>query len=326
MPAMPKVIADRPKDEDVRQDVLSQVLRSMRLQRTRFAKLELRAPWGIRRPESAQFTFFVVARGGALLTVDDEAGRTLAPGDVALLPRGSASMLRDLTGRRLSARDLEITPCSAAMADRWQQGDGPLTELLSGAFAFSEAATHPLLKTLPKVLHLRADDPAASGWLGATVQLLVAEAQLSHDGGALVLERLAEVLLVHALRLHARQQGSCAESGLRALSDPVIARALQQIHDAPGVDWTVERLATQVGLSRSSFSARFTALVGEPPLRYLTRWRVTRASERLRDGHDSIASIAATLGYESEAAFHRAFKRWRGIGPGAYRRSARITG
>jgi AraC-like DNA-binding protein len=155
------------------------------------------------------------------------------------------------------------------------------------------------------------------------VQLLVNESKAGGSGGSMVLERLAEVLLVQALRLHATGH-TCSSTGLRALSDPVIGRALKSVHEAPGEDWTVERLASSVGVSRSGFAARFHELVGEPPLRYVTRWRVTRASELLRNGRDSIATIASGLGYESEAAFHRAFKRWRGVGPGAFRRQAAL--
>jgi AraC-like DNA-binding protein len=325
MPPRPSLLLDRPNPTDERTDVLSDVLRSMGLSSMLFGRLELGAPWAFRMAERPLFSCYIVARGSAWLTVEgDRQPLTLSAGDVALLPSGCAHQLRDPSGRRVAAREPALHECSATstLRDVRLGGDGPQTELVGGAFRFAEPTTHPLLASLPPRLHLRADDPAASPWLAGTVQLLVAESGSPRPGGALVLERLMEVLLVQALRLHAAE-GNCREGGLRALVDPAIGAALAHMHASPADDWTVESLAAAVGMSRSGFAARFRSQVGEPPLQYLARWRMTKAAERLRDAHDSIAAVAARFGYDSEAAFHRAFKRWEGLTPGAYRRSRR---
>jgi AraC-like DNA-binding protein len=326
MPQSPSLLLDRPNRKDERTDVLSDILRSMGLSSVLFGRVELGAPWLLRLPERPLFSFYVVARGGAWLTLEGEREPlTLTAGDVALLPGRRAHQLRDPSGRRVAAQHTAFHDCTTAAAPRVTRlgGDGPKTELVGGAFRFAEPAPHPLLASLPPQLHLRADDPAASPWLAATVHLLVAESGSPGPGSALLLERLMEVLLVQALRRHAVTIGGCSKGGLRALVDPPIAAALERIHGVPSAAWTVESLATAVGLSRSGFAARFSAQVGEPPLTYLARWRMTKAAEQLRDGRDSIAAVAARFGYESEAAFHRAFKRWEGLAPGAYRRARR---
>lgn len=316
---------DRPKNRDERTDVLSDVLRSMRLSSTLFGRMELGAPWALRVKEEPLFRFYVIARGDATLTVEGERSpSTLSAGDVALLPNGRAHQLRDLSGRRVAAHDVSLHDCASARTSARVRlgGDGPRTELVSGAFRFAEPGNNPLVSSLPPRLHLRAGDPAASPWLAGTVQLLIAESGAAQAGGALVLERLTEVLLVQALRLQT-SEGTCGARGLCALADPAVGVALERMHARPAADWTVESLATVAGLSRSGFAVRFHALVGEPPLQYLARWRMTKAAELLRDGRQSIAAVAEHMGYESEAAFHRAFKRWRGTAPGAYRRARR---
>lgn len=326
MPVHRSILLNRPNQPastafETRADVLSDILRSLRLSTTLYGRSELYAPWGLRLPPRPVFGFLLLARGSAVLSVDDsELTVTLSPGDVALLPRGSGHFLRDATGRRLLARDITSHDCTGDRVPASRQPtDGPMTELLGGAFTFDEPLHNPVLAQLPPLLHLRADDVASSSWLAPTVQLLAAESHAPRPGGGLVLERLAEVLLVQALRRHS-ESGRCPTAGLRALADPAIGAALANIHAAPGRDWSVESLATAVGLSRSGFAARFAELVGETPLRYLTRWRVTRAGELLRDARLSVAAVAAQLGYNSEAAFHRAFKRVQGVGPGKWRR------
>jgi AraC-like DNA-binding protein len=170
------------------------------------------------------------------------------------------------------------------------------------------------------VIQIAAHDPAVSPWLSATAQLLVAESTSRRPGSTVVIDRLADVLFVHALRT-AIDGNPCSGKGLRALADPPIARALSLMHGRPHEAWTVERLASAVGLSRSGFAARFRATVGEPPLEYLGGWRMTKAAQLLRESDDSTSEVAARVGYQSDAAFNRAFKRWEGKGPGAYRRA-----
>ncbi len=138
------------------------------------------------------------------------------------------------------------------------------------------------------------------------------------------MSRLADILLVQAIRAYIART-DCKEHGLRALADPYIGKALGLIHEQPAEPWTVEGLAAAVAMSRSGFAARFTALVGEPPLEYLARWRMTKAAQFLRESNLSMIEVAGHVGYQSEASFNRAFKRWEGVAPGAYRRHRRAS-
>jgi transcriptional regulator GlxA family with amidase domain len=155
--------------------------------------------------------------------------------------------------------------------------------------------------------------------LSSTVQLLIAESAAHSAGGTVVVSRLVDVLFVQALRTYILS-GSCKECGLRALGDTHVGKALQLVHERPAEPWTVEGLARAVGLSRSAFAARFTDLVGEPPLEYVSRWRMTKAAELLRESDLSVLDVAERAGYRSEAAFNRAFKRHEGTAPARYRR------
>jgi transcriptional regulator GlxA family with amidase domain len=180
-----------------------------------------------------------------------------------------------------------------------------------------------LLESLPSVIHIAAGEADTSVQLAAAVQLILAESAAPGPGSALVSARLAEILLVHALRTQVAAHEK-DRHGLCALADPQIGASLRLMHASPAEPWTVERLAREVGMSRSAFAARFTQLVGEAPLQYLTRWRMTQAAELLREGDDSVPAIAERVGYGNATAFTKAFARVEGIGPGAYRRKWRV--
>lgn len=299
----------------VRPDIIAEVLEVSRFSTLFYGRYDLGAPWAFAVPAKTMSVFYVVVEGSAHVTVDGMKGETaLTAGDIVLLPRG-------LGGHRLddgSARGRRMPPVASnvLLERKAPSGNGPRTTLISGCFRFSAGASHPLLRSLPPIVHFPGDDV-----LAAMVKLIALESAAPGPGSSVILARMTECLLVHALRTRSTEEGD----GLRALSDPTIASALERMHAAPAEAWTVERLAAAVGLSRSGFAARFQALVGEPPLRYLTQWRVLRAATLLTETVDSVDSIAERLGYVSGPAFQKAFKRWQGVGPGAYRRAARAT-
>src|SRR5207253_4752553 len=201
-------------------------------------------------------------------------------------------------------------------------GGGAETALICGSFRFEGSRTHPLLSVLPPLIHIQGDGGASSRtteWLSTTLRFLAAEARHPRPGAETLISRLTDVVFVQALRAWIESQPEGVGGWLGALRDRQIAAALGQIHRQPERDWSVARLASTVGMSRSSFAARFTALVGEAPLAYLTRWRMHLAGELLRGRDLSVSEIAGRVGYESEAAFSKAFKREAGISPGAYR-------
>jgi AraC-like DNA-binding protein len=200
-------------------------------------------------------------------------------------------------------------------------GNGPVTTLVTGAFTFGAAPPNVLLESLPPTLHAPAGDPRMSPQLAVAAQLILAESAAPGPGSSILSARLAEILLIHALRARvaARETGDDHRPGLCALADPAIGVALRLIHARPAENWTVERLAREVAMSRSAFAARFTELVGEPPMHYVARWRMHVALTWLGEDTAPLAELASRLGYQSEAAFSRAFKRAIGISPGAAR-------
>ena len=180
------------------------------------------------------------------------------------------------------------------------------------------------MSQLPAVLHIPAGMPGDDGALAATLRLLALELGGRPPGSRAAVGRLIDVMLIHAMRAWLRMQDDDATDGwLLALRDPVIARAMNAIHQRPREPWTIESLAREVSVSRATLARRFTHLVGETPPEYLTRWRMDLAAQRLRDTDDTIAAIAAAVGYRSEYSFSRAFARHRGLAPGRYRRDAR---
>jgi AraC-like DNA-binding protein len=319
MSVRPKDLSFRPALPDAGTDVVSDVLETLRFKTLLFGRFELGAPWALRMPRKANASFYVVVRGGLRLQVEGMAKQVfLSAGDVVLLPRASAHVLDDGGRRAPAARDF-LLPEQLRVPSARLGGPGATTTLVSGCFQFGEDPAHPLLRAFPALIHLSTQDAAGAPSLASTVQLISAETASPGPGSALALGRLADLLLVHALRAQTAlsQPG---EAGWKALADPAVGNALALMHGQPGAPWTVERLAASVGLSRSGFAARFHALVGETPLHYLANWRMIRAAGWLRESRDSLDTIAERAGYESAPAFSKAFKRRWGVGPGAYRR------
>ncbi|RKH53082.1 AraC family transcriptional regulator [Corallococcus llansteffanensis] len=321
MSLRPKEMSRRPKMPDEKTDVVSDVLETLRFKTLLFGRFELGAPWALRLPRKVNASFYVVARGGLRLQVEGLAQPVfLSAGDVVLLPRATAHVLDD--GTRKVPRDFithEQLRASSGTAVRLG-GPGATTTLITGCFQFGVDPTHPLLRAFPPIIHLSTQESGRTPSLAAAVQLISAETAEPGPGSALVVGRLADVLLVQALRAQA-VLAKPGEGGWRALADPAIGNALALMHERPGDPWTVERLAAAVGLSRSGFAARFHALVGETPLQYLSNWRMTRSARWLHESDDSLDAIAERAGYESAPAFSKAFKRRWGMGPGAYRRT-----
>jgi AraC-like DNA-binding protein len=326
----PDVASDRPEKSD-ESDVVSDVLRAVRLGAEVFGRFELSAPWGMRVPATSDhLSFYVVARGGAWLELEEERRRApthqlaLSAGDVALLAHGQAHVLRDPGRGARTIREAIAVGCPRPTSVEPVRfgGRGPVTALVAGAFRFAAPARSVLLEKLPAVLHIAAGEATTSPQLAAAVQLILAESAAPGPGSTLLSARLAEILLVHALRAHASEKGD-EKQGLCALADPGIGASLRMMHARPAEPWTVDSLARAVGMSRSAYAARFTALVGEAPLQYLTRWRMTQAAELLREGDETVPAIAERVGYRNAAAFMKAFTRIEGVGPGAYRRNRR---
>lgn len=313
--------ANRLSTDGASVDVLADLLDTLRLATITYGRFELAAPWGIQLPDDDVAHVVVVGHGAAWLQPDGvDRPVALSVGDLALLPHGGVHTLRDADGSPLQV--LGPAECRRIRTGRPVRlgGDGAVTTLVVGAFRFRAAHRSLSLQGLSRCIHIAADEPAASRWLASTIQMLISESVSSDPGAAVVINRLADVLLVQAIRTFIARN-DCGKHGLRALRDPQIGKALTLIHTEPEVGWTVESLAAAVTLSRSGFAARFSAAVGAAPLEYLTRWRMTNAARLLRESDLAMIDVARHSGYHSEASFNRAFKRHEGTTPGAFRRS-----
>ena len=205
-------------------------------------------------------------------------------------------------------------------------GDGAQVKLVCGYLACDARPFNPLLENLPPVIKAGHPERGAPSRLGQFARVVTAEAASRRPGSDGVLARLSELMFIEVIRQHLEDAPAGASGWLAGLRDPFIGKSLSLLHAAPTRDWTVEDLARQVGMSRSVFSERFTALVGLPPMQYLTKWRMQIAWGLLRTGNVTVATVAAEIGYGSEAAFSRAFKKMVGLPPVAVRRRVAFTG
>ncbi|MFB6839084.1 AraC family transcriptional regulator [Streptomyces sp. NPDC056361] len=308
-------------------DVLSDVITVARTGRPRSAYVRWHAPWGRRFaavPGSAGFQ--VVLEGSCWLLTRDGTPLRLDAGDVLFLPHGSGHTLADHPEAEVDTPACD--PDDPGLTDSYASDtvdplgrSGPVTVVLCGAYRLDPAQAHPLLLTLPEVIHLPAD-PTRHPELHAAVRLLAAEVSAPRLGTGTTVPALLDTLLMYILRIWlARQpQADRATGWAAALNDPALTAALHAIHRAPAEPWTVAKLAAEAGLSRAAFARRFSALTGQPPLAYLTWWRMTTAARLLRTTEAPLRAIATQVGYTSEFAFANAFKRAHGQAPGTYRR------
>ncbi|MEM9291077.1 MAG: AraC family transcriptional regulator [Acidobacteriota bacterium] len=306
-------------------DVLSDFLDASGLRGQIFLQTCAAAPWGVAMPALPQVGLHVVTRGTCwlLMTGEPQEGRPverrrLFPGDAILLPHGSGHGLADDPASPLVSLDT----WKATRDERHQLveevgEDGDTTHLICGAYRFVSGSRHPLVSQLPPVIHLRAD--STSPGLDRALRSLRAEFESPSVGSPTLVSRLLDVVFVEALRTWLAEEDKGNIGWLSALRDRPIADALAHLHREPQRRWTVEDLGREVALSRAVLARRFRHKVGVPPLTYLTQLRMDLAARLIRRGDVSLAEIATQVGYDSEHAFHRAFKRAFGQPPGQYR-------
>jgi AraC-like DNA-binding protein len=307
-------------------DALADVLAATRLRGAVFARTVLRAPWGMAFEAAPMAGFHLVVRGSCQLEV---AGSTrpleLHQGDLALVCHGAPHTIRDPPSAR-------PTPFSQILEDHVDPGSdlvfggsGATTILVCGGYRFPAGRTHPLLAVLPPLVLVQAGDSSTDRDLSAVVQLLTREVASRGIGSGALVNRLVDALFVYLLRAWLDEQPVGSAGWLGGLRDPVIGRALSLLHARPEHRWQVPELADSVGMSRSGFAQRFVALTGDTPNRYLSRLRVDRAGQLLRDTDDPLLHIAHAVGYSTEQALSKAFARSYGVAPGRYRAEQRAT-
>ena len=299
---------------------ISEALRFLQMSGVFYCPSELTEPWGLEIPAMDSCVWFhVVTSGAATIDVDGET-TALGTGDLVLVPHGSGHRA---WGARAAPTPLVFDLPHDYVSDNYavlrHGGGGELTNVVCGGIRFEHPAARHLIEALPTLIHIRASRSTRSDWIRSTLELMADETLHVRPGNDAVVSRLCDIVVIQAIR-HWIERDPAAQTGwLGALHDQQIGTAIARIHGDPAAEWTVAALADQVAMSRSAFAARFTQLVGESAMRYVTRWRMYVAADLLQNRDNTVASVAAQIGYDSEAAFSRAFKRVMGTSP----RSAR---
>jgi AraC-like DNA-binding protein len=302
-------------------DVLADVLDSLRLKGRIFCRCELSAPWAMGLAAGDFSHFHIIERGTCWLRLHGERDAiALEEGDLLMVIRGREYQLSDDPGTPpIPLEDLAGGSEWGLHAVLRHGGGGDAANLLCGAFEFEGLQAQSFLRVLPEWIRVRKDERRGNEWLDSTARFLLRETQHPGMGAAIIVTSLIDVLFVEAVRMWLREQPAGEAGWLGALRDPSIGAALGLMHHAPEKQWTVPALSAAVGLSRSPFAAKFTALVGQSPMSYLKRWRLQRAAALLRHDAVALSSVAEQVGYESTAAFSRAFTGFFGVSPGRYR-------
>lgn len=307
-------------------DPLGETLHLLRLTGTLYCRADLTAPWGIDLPPfEGHMMFHVVTAGRCWLEIEGAEPRLLQQGSLALVPHGAGHCLR--SGPQADAEPLFDIPVEQ-VSERYEimrhGGGGEFTQTICVVVRFDHVAAEHLIELLPRVLQVDTWDEDEGSWLQSTLRFISREARELRPGGETVITRLADILVIQMIRAWIDSASEPEQGWLAALRDEQVGRVLTSMHREPERQWTVASLASEAGMSRSAFSARFTDLVGESAMRYLTRWRLQLARTHLRETSEPISVLAGRIGYHSEAAFCRAFKRMFGVPPGSVRRDVAL--
>jgi AraC-like DNA-binding protein len=324
-------------------DVLSDVLRTIRLTGALFFPLEGSSPWADEIPAAAGLapallpgaqhvvSYHIVSQGTCWVTLADDPAVRLEAGDIIVIPHGDTYVMSSAPGLRA-----EMTPDAVLMFFRQmatgaapsmviEGGGGPgHADLVCGFLGCDVRPFNPVLEALPRLVHLRRPlDVSGHDRLSPLVDFALAESRQRRSGAQSVLLRLSEVLFIEVVRRYLDSLAEDRTGWLAGLRDPIAGRALALLHDRPTAPWTLEQLAKDIGVSRSALADRFAHVVGQPPMRYLARWRMQLASRLLADGAAKVSAVALDVGYQSEAAFSRAFKDIVGVSPATWRNRAK---
>jgi AraC-like DNA-binding protein len=314
-------------------DALSDVLRVAHLTGGVFLRAEFFEPWCVAAQLKAQYCapflgstshlilYHYVVEGTLKVQVNGEEPFELSAGEVVVFPRNDAHLLGGkLDLPPVSATDVIVPSPNGGLYAIRHGGDGDRTRLVCGFLGCDSVEGNLLISTLPRSLRLNAEEGSAAEWIRSTFQYAADEVATGRPGSGTVLAKLSELLFVETVRRYADSLPDDETGWLAGLRDRYVARALALFHRDIARPWTIDGLGREVGLSRSALGERFTRLIGVAPMHYLANWRMQVAAQKLRDGRESLAQIASTIGYESEAAFSRAFKKAFLTAPATWRR------
>ena len=312
-------------------DVLSDVLRTIRLEGALFLNAELHAPWCFDVPQGAVMAQMLkpgaqrlaichlVLEGQCWAQVKGREPIRLGAGEVVAIPHGDSHVLGSGLQHAAVEIDHVVRPRVPELDRIRYGGDGECTVLVCGWFAYEGDTPNPIMESLPRLFSTPIRRRPAGPWIEQSVNFVLGEAATHTPGSNMVASKVAEVLFAEALRGYIEAMPAGHSGWLSGLRDAHVGRCLALMHESPARAWTVEDLAQAVHTSRSVLAERFTELIGVPPMQYLTRWRMVVAAGLLRNEQANLARIAGNVGYESEAAFNRAFKREYGVSPGLWR-------
>ncbi len=315
-------------------DVLADVIAATRIGNAILCGAEFMAPWGIRFDSENRTHFHIVSRGNCWLRLDAESEPLqLFQGDVVMVPFGGGHTISDSPETPALPMAEALASCSRTIHNKKRSDNhcGALgapasgsTTLICGGYSFDHQEKNPLLSLLPHVIHISADRMEDGGSMQTVYRLLRNEIYEKAPGSETVIGRLVDVMFVYILRYWVANEPKDSAGWLTALEDPQIGKTLSLMHENPGRPWTVDSLASESLMSRAVFAKKFSALVGEPPLSYLTRWRIGLAARSIRESRKPLSEISREIGYESEFSFSKAFSRIMGLPPGKYRTREKI--
>ncbi|WP_437300357.1 cupin domain-containing protein [Sorangium sp. So ce426] len=303
-------------------DPLGESLHLLRLTGTLYCRAELSAPWGIDVPSlEGLMTLQVITAGHCWLEVDGAPPMRLQQGSLTLIPHGTPHRFRSSARARTAPLfEIPVEQISERYEIMRHGGGGEVTHVTYAAMRFDHVVARRLVAQLPRVLHIDTWDDEDTGWIHSTLRLISREALTLRPGGETIMTRLADVLVVQAIRSWLGSSPEAGRGWLAAMRDEHVGRALSAMHRSPERPWSLVSLAREARMSRSAFAARFTELVGEPAMHYLAESRMQLARAHLQQTSEPLSDIARRVGYGSEAAFCRAFKRALGVPPGSVRR------
>jgi AraC-like DNA-binding protein len=324
-------------------DALSDVLRAVRLTGAVFLEAELRSGWSYLTPPPEAIgalhmpgaeliiPYHLVSEGRCHASLPDGEPVELQSGELIIFPHGDRHVLASVSSAKLKpieirGEDLYSLLRPGEIAPLKKGADGKPTRIICGYLACDRRLSEPVLRGLPRLLRVSVKDSGIASWVESSVRFSVAESTAPRAGGTTVLAKLSELLFVEAIRQYIETLPPGQTGWLAGLRDRFVGRALALLHQEPAHPWSVDELAKQVGLSRSALADRFVELLGQPPMQYLTRWRLSLAAQQLLSGGGALAQIAERVGYDSEAAFNRAFKREFGVPPATWRKSGNGVG
>jgi AraC-like DNA-binding protein len=314
-------------------DALSEVLKIIKLRGALFFNAEFSAPWCLASSQSSQVApllcpgaghviiYHYLADGRAYAQLPQAGRRDLGSGDVVIFPHGDAHILGNGAGKPVDSLKTFAKNLSDGLKVAHYGGGGELTKFVCGYLACDSTLSEVVLAGLPSMFVVNIANDSAGQWLANSIQFSVREAGGPGTGSEVVLAKLSEVLFIETLRRFIQDLPDEQKGWLAGARDPVIGEALALLHKNPSHPWTIANLAHQVGVSRTRFAERFRHFLGEPPMAYLARWRLKLAAEMLMSSDANVSEIAAEVGYASEAAFNRVFKRELGCPPAQFRRS-----